>query len=256
MTYPALSYTLANGTTADANKVQQNFQDLLDGATNGSKDAHVNTLAVESNMTQKQIAAPAANPSAGYIKTWFDTMNVQHFLNSSGITGMIGGGSGGSAVNWELIYAPAPVASDEQGIRTLEFNETDSQGIYAHLTVPADYIAGRRIYLKGGKFAISATSNNMLFRSTAYIIRPEVTELATFTSYHDSTNTQLTAVTANVIRYIGDLDITDTDGLIDSYTVQANDTILVFLQRKIASESVAATFSARLLRDSFYPVFS
>lgn len=256
MAYPTITYTITNGQTSDANKVMQNYNDIISGLTDGTKDINVNTAQVNAGMTSKHMTAPVA-PSAGYVRTWFDSNNIQHWINASGVTGRVGGaGGGGNPVLWELIYEPAPLEAVEQGLKILEFNELDSQGIYAHLTVPEDYVTGRQIFLKGGKFAISATSGNILFRSTAYLIKPEDTELTTLANYRLATNTQLVASTANVIRNIGDLDLTDASGAINTTAVSAGDTILIFLQRSIASETAAATFSARLLRDSFYPVFS
>lgn len=44
MAGPSVTYTFSNNTTADANQVNQNFQDLIDGATDGSKDYIINAL--------------------------------------------------------------------------------------------------------------------------------------------------------------------------------------------------------------------
>lgn len=256
MAYQTLPYTIVNGDTSDANKVMENFQALLESTTDGTLDQHVNTMALESNSTHKLIATPAANPAVGYIKEYYDATGGKRWLNASGVSGRVGGGAvGGSPIFWDLVYSPAPVESSLQGMSILEFNETDTQGIYANFTVPSDYISGKQILLRGGQFAISGTSGNILFRTTAYLIKPETTELATFVNYHLSVNTQLTAATANLVRAIGDLDLTDATGFIDSLSVAVGDTILVLLKREIASETVAATFSARVLKQSFYPIF-
>lgn len=44
MAAPTLTYTLTNGTTADASQVMQNFNDLLNGITDGTKDLTINAL--------------------------------------------------------------------------------------------------------------------------------------------------------------------------------------------------------------------
>lgn len=44
MSAPSLTYTLTNGATADASQVMQNFNDLLNGITDGTKDITVSAL--------------------------------------------------------------------------------------------------------------------------------------------------------------------------------------------------------------------
>lgn len=44
MAAPSFTYTLTNGTTADASQVMQDFNDLLNGITDGSKDLSINAL--------------------------------------------------------------------------------------------------------------------------------------------------------------------------------------------------------------------
>src|SRR3990167_6639009 len=46
MAVPSYTYTLANATTADADKVMQNFNDILNGVTDGTKDLSVSALTV------------------------------------------------------------------------------------------------------------------------------------------------------------------------------------------------------------------
>ncbi len=46
MAAPSLTYSLANGNTADATQVMQNYNDLLNGITDGTKDLSVNALTV------------------------------------------------------------------------------------------------------------------------------------------------------------------------------------------------------------------
>ncbi len=46
MSIPAVSYNFVNGTTADADQVDQNFQDLINGMTDGTRDFTIGTLNV------------------------------------------------------------------------------------------------------------------------------------------------------------------------------------------------------------------
>ena len=51
MAAPSLTYTLTNGTTADASQVQQNFSDLLNGITDGTKDLSISALTCAGTAT-------------------------------------------------------------------------------------------------------------------------------------------------------------------------------------------------------------
>lgn len=51
MAAPSLTYTLTNGSTADASQVMQNFNDLLNGITDGSKDLSISALTCAGTAT-------------------------------------------------------------------------------------------------------------------------------------------------------------------------------------------------------------
>lgn len=51
MAAPSLTYTLTNGTAADASQVMQDFNDLLNGITDGSKDLSISALTVAGTAT-------------------------------------------------------------------------------------------------------------------------------------------------------------------------------------------------------------
>jgi hypothetical protein len=46
MAYPAVTYTFTNGTTASATEVNQNFTDLINGLSDGTKDISISALTV------------------------------------------------------------------------------------------------------------------------------------------------------------------------------------------------------------------
>lgn len=46
MAYPSVTYSFTNGTTISATEVNQNFTDLINGASNGTKDYNINALTV------------------------------------------------------------------------------------------------------------------------------------------------------------------------------------------------------------------
>ena len=75
MAAPTITYTLTNGTTADATKVMQNFNDLLNGITDGTKDLTINALTVAGALTAN------GDVALGNFST--DTITVSGSLGSS-----------------------------------------------------------------------------------------------------------------------------------------------------------------------------
>lgn len=51
MANPSYTYSLTNGTTADASQVMQNFNDILNGVTDGTKDISISALTVAGTAT-------------------------------------------------------------------------------------------------------------------------------------------------------------------------------------------------------------
>lgn len=51
MAAPSYTYTLTNGSTADASQVMQNYNDILNGVTDGTKDLSINALTCAGTAT-------------------------------------------------------------------------------------------------------------------------------------------------------------------------------------------------------------
>lgn len=51
MAYPSVTYTFSNSTTADATQVNQNFTDLINGLSDGTKDLSISALTVAGTAT-------------------------------------------------------------------------------------------------------------------------------------------------------------------------------------------------------------
>lgn len=51
MAYPSVTYTFSNSTTADATQVNQNFTDLVNGLSDGTKDLSISALTVAGTAT-------------------------------------------------------------------------------------------------------------------------------------------------------------------------------------------------------------
>ncbi len=59
MAAPSLTYTLTNGTPADASAVMQDLNDLLLGYTDGTKDLSISKLTLSSTLNKLTLTAPA-----------------------------------------------------------------------------------------------------------------------------------------------------------------------------------------------------
>jgi hypothetical protein len=126
--------------------------------------------------------------------------------------------------------------------------------------VPDTYIAGTQILLKGLAFLCSLTSGNVLFRATTYLVRTGAGNMSSTAPSGDSyasTNTQVAVSgTANRTKAVGDVDLTNSRGQINSVSVAAGDWLAIQLVRKTSSETSGAAGDARLIRYSGSPKFS
>ena len=167
-----------------------------------------------------------------------------------------GGGGGGSAIFRLFSNAPQE-ADDGAGLDLFDFNSSDSQEVWAQLLVPSDYVAGTRVYLKGGRFGCSLTSGNVKFRTTTYLCKDGTYTLGTNGTGHNSGNAQVAVeASANRLKAIGDMDLTDSSGQVNAVAVAAGDMLLVKLIRDTANETSAAAADARLVRFSMVPKFT
>jgi hypothetical protein len=89
MAAPSLTYTLINGTTASASEVMQNFNDLLNGYTDGTKDLSISALTCAGTATLN------GNTTIGNATS--DTLTVTASLASSIIPSSDGAVDIGSA---------------------------------------------------------------------------------------------------------------------------------------------------------------
>jgi hypothetical protein len=166
-----------------------------------------------------------------------------------------GSGGGGISLNW-VDGDVAPAYQLVYGTSLGKFDNLSSQEVYAVLTVPQSYRAGKQIKLKSGQFYSDITSGNVLFKATTALVKSGHV-LGTYSDTRNSTNAQVAvAGVANTITSIGDIDLTDSSGQINGQAVQAGHKLRIRLFRDNASETSAAAGEAKLIMDSFEPTFS
>ena len=209
---------------------------------------------VDNDVTFSQTATPA-NPAAGKNKLYFKSDNKAYILDSTGtetdLTATGGGGGGGGVTPLFIVPSGGPIEAFENGIETLEFDYVESQSIYTSFKIPSGYTPGTQVKLIGGIFATAATAGDVLFTSIATLIEPGDL-ISDTTDQHTSTNvTVATTGAANQTYGIGDIDLTDGSGQINSVSVAAGDILSIELKRNVSGETSSATDDARLIKNSF-----
>lgn len=172
------------------------------------------------------------------------------------INGSAGGGGGGS-LTWEKIGSLSPSNESQDGIKLEAFDYLDTQEIFLTLNVPSNYTAGNQITMRGGAFFISSTSGNVLFRATTTLLRASSTVLGTYPNSYNSTNAQLTVnPVSNTLTSIGNIDLSNASGQINSVAIQAGDKLLVRLFRAVTLETVPSQAKAKVLINNFEVSFT
>lgn len=124
MAYFSYTYTLTNGTTADASQVQQNFTDALNGISDGTKDVNINAL------TCAGVATFNGNVAVGNASS--DDLTVTASLASSiPLKTTYSYDLGTSTVGLKNIY----LGSDDSAARTVKLS-AGTVGTSYTLTVP------------------------------------------------------------------------------------------------------------------------
>ena len=181
----------------------------------------------------------SANGAAQDGDIYYNSTADKARLYANGAWGYIGGGGGGSSLDW-IEDADAPVASFEYSQRVYGFEDALTQNLYSAVRVPSTYTAGGQINLRGVFYA-NGTSNTVLFSTVATLIRTGTDAVTSTTNQRTSTNSAVTlAVTANRPNSFV-CDLTSSTGTINSVAVSAGDVILVKLFRDTATDTSTAT---------------
>lgn len=157
-----------------------------------------------------------------------------------------GGGMGGFPVKWAAdVGAPLPL--QENFLSTYEFEATLGQVLYAVYKVPASYVAATALSMRFQWYS-AGTSGNVLFKTTATLIRAATDAVTSTTNQRVSTNSAVTlgAGTVNEPQTVA-ADITSSTGQINSVAVSAGDLIIIKLERDATD---TATATAKLIADS------
>ena len=123
MAAPSLTYTLTNGTAADASQVMQDLNDLLNGYTDGTKDLSVNRVTLTTAINKLVITAPAttATLTIANNKT-FTVSNTLTFTGTDSSSVAFGAGGTVAYTGGTLAQFAATTSAQLAGVQRLAQN--------------------------------------------------------------------------------------------------------------------------------------
>ncbi len=141
-----------------------------------------------------------------------------------------GGGGGGSSMRWAEPANSAQWAF-ENNFEVYLFGAGLAQELYTAIRVPSSYTAGNPIKLLVEWYSAD-TSGNVLLRAQSTLVRAGTDAITSTTNQRTATNAAVTlgAGTVNEPQKII-LDITNTDGTVNSVAVAAGDLLNVRMYR-------------------------
>ena len=158
MPSPSYTYTLTNGTNADASKVSQNFTDILNGVTDGTKDLSINALTCAGTAT--------FNGNVAIGNATSDTLTVTASLASDIVPSTAGVRALGSATYpMGTVYigdtggdSVAIVSANMSADRTYTLPEVSADASFV-MTQGAQTIVGVKTFSSGVSFGSSTLAN-------------------------------------------------------------------------------------------------
>lgn len=190
MAYPAVTYTFSNSTVADATQVNQNFTDLINGLSDGTKDLSISALTVAGTTTLNG-AVNVGNTTGddvtitGYIaSSMIPKTNQTYDIGTAdlGLRALYLGVASAGALTAKVI-ASASIAADR--IFTVPEAGTDASFV---MTAGTQTISGAKTFDTAGNSMKGQTSGSAV--SAGYIgevIEVSVPETALTGSYQDVT---------------------------------------------------------------------
>jgi hypothetical protein len=157
---PSVTYTFSNSTTADATQVNQNFTDIINGLTDGTKDLSISALTVAGNFTFTGTTFSIGNASS-------DTLSITASLASSiAVSATYSWDIGGSTAGIKKLYlgssdSAARTAAIAAGAVTSSYTLTLPTAVpaVANCVLEADTSANLSFTPRSNRATVAKTAN-------------------------------------------------------------------------------------------------
>lgn len=222
--------------------------------TTSTEIGYVNgvTSAIQTQLDAKVAKATLTTKGDIYVATAASTIVRQGIgtngfvltadsTQTNGLKWAAGGGGGGVVLNWLKDGGNSPTNSVYSSDEVESFQSGLAQELYCAFKVPDSYTAGNQLKIKIIN-TTPDTSGTVLFTAVSTLLAKNTTAFTSTTNQRTSTNVAATVSgTANAVTETV-LDITHTDGTINSVAVAAGDLIKVKLTRGTDTATSDARF--------------
>lgn len=213
--------------------------------------ATVNNLFTEGN--------PPATPATVVTDDWLNDVQeaIANVIEAAGITLVKGtqtqllsairaiSRGASSYIDWNDDNVDAPIKSYENNLPVYEFQDAQSQKLVALIKLGSQFQAGAQMKLGLSHYSAS-TSNGYVFRTTTTLIRNGTDALSSTTNQHVSSQAIVNAASSEKLRTTLH-DLMDSGGQINSVSPEANDILIVELDRDTSNGSDTDSATVKLL---------
>lgn len=227
------------------------LQLVLGGDTTAEGSLSANVAQLSARMENYTVSGAPASASANKGRLYFATDVNTLFVDNGTAWQAVGSGGGGGGINWvEADLAPTPV-TDAVNNQVYSFENTLGQSLYAVITVPSTYIAGKQITATMKWYSPDA-SGTVQFQTIATLNKVGDAFNST-TNQRTSTNSAVTMSGANQNNTLEvTFDLTSSTGTINGVAVTAGSQIYVQLIRNASDTATSAALASVW---SFTPIF-
>jgi hypothetical protein len=148
----------------------------------------------------------------------------------------LGAGGGGGASRWVSPDGPGAPATQIGSEVAYVFPDSYAGELWLTLIVPASYQEGSPITLSQGWIADSTTLTVKL-KATTYLVEPGTDAFTSTTDSYDSTNVAQSNGSPTLMAQAATLDLTASDGTINSVAVAPGDWLRVKLTRDYTNDT-------------------
>lgn len=206
----------------------------------------------------EDLSSDPAAPTAASNKKRFYCKNGVFYFRDEAPGGLItpigsGGGGGGGGANWQPVSGLSPTESYEYDEKVWQFEKDATQALTLWVRVPAGYLSGRQITMKGG-FYSPASADQWKFQAVTTLIRKNNDAITSVANQHTDDSGDITNAVANRMNELS-FDLSSSVGAINGFAISPGDIIKVQVSR-IAPSGTEDIEDVRFIPSSTEVIFS